>query len=368
MYHLVLLAGLHGLMITDPDGSYGSKDLFQPHPDNLPGNDTRAGKAKWKFLARQGDIIVLVNGENADPTPIEHAVMLEPTIQVAVAFGAGHERLGLLIIPSEKARAMSKEEVIRSIKPALERGNKLAADYAKISADDIIVKPVGTEYPQTAKMTLQRPVLNQIFADDIEAHYAAREAVDGSVALSDEDVHAAVRRIVEQQFKDSASSRAGLNGADTNHDEPRLDDADDFFALGMDSLQSSLVRRRLLREIPLPAEVKLATNVVFEYPTVKLLSEHILNLMKKKFSSDSSAARDRETVAKAMVQKYVDLVASADAPDPSASLSSAGEQNGHRGHVIVSELLIVDGSHHSRLTFLYRRFLRARRGTSARSS
>lgn len=338
MYHLVLLAGLDGLKVSDgPDGSYASKDLFQPHPDNLPGNDTRAGKAKWKFLARQGDIIVLVNGENADPTPIEHAVMLESTVQMAVAFGAGHERLGLLVIPSEKAAGMSKEELIRSIKPALERGNKLAADYAKISADDIIVKPVGTEYPQTAKMTLQRPVLNQLFADDIEAHYAARDTANGSVVLSDEEVRAAVRRVVEREFEDRASSaRVDGNGAKPEHSEPRLSDDDDFFALGMDSLQSSLVRSRLLREIALPADVNLATNVVFEYPTIKLLSEHILNLRQRKLDSDDSTARDPEAVAKAMVQKYVNLVTSADTLGPSASPCSTGEQNGHRGHVIVS--------------------------------
>lgn len=142
MYHLVALPGLPTLKISDrPDGSLGTKDLFRPHPDNLPGSDTRAGKAKWKFIARQGDIVVLVNGENADPTPIESTMMLDPHVQMAVAFGAGHERLGLLVIPTEKATGMSKEEVLKSIQPALERGNKLASDYAKISLDDIIVKP-----------------------------------------------------------------------------------------------------------------------------------------------------------------------------------------------------------------------------------
>lgn len=79
-------------------------------------------------MARQGDIIVLVNGENADPTPVEQAVMSEPIVQMTVAFGAGHERPGLLIIPSEKAEGMSPDEVIKSILPALARGNKLAAD------------------------------------------------------------------------------------------------------------------------------------------------------------------------------------------------------------------------------------------------
>lgn len=329
MYHLIFLPGLEGLKISDnPDGSYSSKDLFQPHPDNLPGTDVRPGKARWKFLARQGDIIVLVNGENADPTPIEHAVMLDPLVQMAAAFGAGHERPGLLLIPSEKARGLSDEELIRRVKPALDRGNKLAADYARISTEDIIVKPIGTEYPQTAKMTLQRPVLNKLFADDIEAHYASREVANGKTVLSDQEVRAVVRRVVEHEFKDRAASSQveGENG------QPALDDNDDFFALGMDSLQSSLVRRRLLREIPLPAAVNLATNVVFEYPTVELLSEHILQLRQQKPASNDTASRDPETLAQAMVEKYVKIVTA----EPSTSPSSAARQNGHHGHVIVS--------------------------------
>ncbi|CAN8103172.1 unnamed protein product [Discula destructiva] len=320
-------------MSDRPDGSYGSKDLFQPHPDNLPGNDTRAGKAKWKFIARQGDIIVLVNGENADPTPTENAVMLEPTVQMVVAFGAGHERPGLLVIPSEKAAGMSREEVIRSIQPALERANKLAADYAKISVDDIIVKPVGTEYPQTAKMTLQRPVLNALFAKDIEAHYAARERANPDVELSEDDVRAAVRRIVETEFKDRVGGACAVeDGEETVH----FDDDTDFFSLGMDSLQSSLVRRRLLQAIPLPAEVKLATNVVFEHPTVKLLSEHLESLRKQcEFGVNGSSitTRDPETISKAMVQKYSKMVTSS---LPSSSASLAATKNGSSGQVIVS--------------------------------
>lgn len=330
MYHLILLPGLSSLKISDgPDGSYASKDLFQPHPDNEPGNDTRAGKAKWKFLARQGDIIVLVNGENADPTPIEHAVMLEPNVQMAVAFGAGHERPGLLVIPSEKAAGMSKEEVIQSLQPALTRGNKLASDYAKISADDIIVKPVGTEYPQTAKMTLQRPVLNALFAKDIEEHYALRETANSDIELSDEDVRATVRRIVENEFKDRAAEKAGENGADAT----QFDDDTDFFTLGMDSLQSSLVRRRLLRDIPLPAEANLATNVVFEHPTVNLLSGHLQALRQGKPNVNGSTARDNEAIATAMVKKYSKLVTS---PPSTSSEAPAIAKNGTSGQVIVS--------------------------------
>lgn len=338
----MILPGLESLKLSDrPDGSYGTKDLFRPHPDNLPGNDTRSGVAKWKFVARQGDIIVLVNGENADPSPVEQAVMLDPHVQMTVAFGAGHERLGLLIIPSDKAKGLSKQNVIQRLMPALERGNKLAADYAKISPDDIIVKPVGTPYPQTAKMTLQRHVLNKIFADDIEAHYAMRGTanVDGK-QMSDDDIRAAVRRVVGQRLQDRHS---GPSTSDTNR-EPKvqghgLDDDADFFSQGMDSLQSSLVRRRLLHEISLPAGATLATNVVFEYPTVNLLSKHIQNIRQSKVFAHGPKSRDPESIAKAMVRKYTGLITSGITGEYSTTAACLGEKNGNPGHVIVSVLV-----------------------------
>lgn len=336
MYHLVVLPGYPDLQVSDrPDGSYGSKDIFRPHPDNLPGNDTRAGKAKWKFVARQGDIIVLVNGENADATPIEQSVVLSPYIQMAIAFGAGHERLGLLVIPTEKASGMSKQDLVKAITPDLERGNAMAADYAKISPDDIIVKPVGTPYPLTAKMTLQRPILHQLFSEDIEAHYAAREQADSSVSLSDDQVHDVVRRIVEEEFQKqiSVSSSAGLTDT-TNGDQGQIDETTDFFSLGMDSLQASHVRVRLLREIPFPKGTKLATNIVFDHPNLKLLSHHI-KAIRQKSDHNEPKTRDPETIAMAMVKKYVDLLKATDSRiagmNPEDEMSARDDS-----HVIVS--------------------------------
>lgn len=337
MYHLVILPGYPGLQISDrPDGSYGSKDIFRPHPDNLPGNDTRACKAKWKYVARQGDIIVLVNGENADATPIEQSVMLSPYVQMAIAFGAGHERLGLLVIPTEKAAGMSKQELIKQIAPDLERGNAMAADYAKISLEDIIVKPVGTPYPLTAKMTLQRPILHQLFSEDIEAHYAAREQADSSVSLSDDQVHDVVRRIVEEEFQKQVSVASAGQTDTTNGGQEQVDETTDFFSLGMDSLQASHVRVRLLREIPLPKGAKLATNVVFDHPNLKLLSDHI-KAIRQKSDQNESKARDPETIAMAMIKKYVDLVrASADRIDGTNAGNGISAHWSDLSHVIVS--------------------------------
>lgn len=339
MYHLVVLPGWRSLAVSDrPDGSYESKDLFRPHPDNLPGNDTRPGQARWKFVARQGDIVVLANGENADPSPIEQAVTLDPHVEMTIAFSAGHERLGLLVIPSEKAAGMSRDEVVQAILPSLAHGNSLVSDYAKISPDDIVVKPVGTPYPLTAKMTLQRQILTKLFADDIEALCAARGTANAKAITSDDEIYDVVKRAVLDQFRDEVlgPSAAEANGQFRIMAEGTIHDDADFFSLGMDSLKSSLVRRRLQREIMFPDGITLATNVVFEYPTVTLLSEHIKSLRQGEVDENGSLARDPEAIATAMVKKYSTWGTTASGQVDFVTAGSPRGKNGASGQVIVS--------------------------------
>lgn len=348
LYHLVVLSGWQNLKLSDrPDGSYGTQDLFRPHPENLPGGpDTRAGKARWKFVARQGDIVVLANGENADPSPIEQALMLDPHVQMAIAFSANHERLGLLLIPSEKADGLSEDQIVQAILPSLTHGNSLVSGYAKISPEDIIVKPVGTTYPQTAKMTLQRHILTKLFADDIEALCAARSVANAKTRLSDHEVYDIVKRAVEDQLQDKVlgSSAAEANGQSIPH-EQGIDDETDFFNLGMDSLRSSLVRRRFQREIPLPDGVTLATNVVFEYPTLKLLTEHIKSLRQGKMDKTGSLAPDPEGIATEMVKKYSSWGTVANGQGGLVTSAFSGEENGANGQVIVSDFHPQSSAH-----------------------
>lgn len=183
-------------------------------------------------------------------------------------------------------------------------------------------------------MTLQRPVLNKVFAEDIEAHYAAREVNTDAKVLSDSDVGDIVRKIVGRELQ-AVAEKASPQGTDGLAQEIRLElnDDDDFFSMGMDSLQSSLVRKRLLREISLPDGATLATNVVFEFPSVRLLSEHIINLRQKKTTTQR---RDLEAVSKAMLEKYAALVTDSGRRDSAVDVDGSADQNGCRGHVVVS--------------------------------
>lgn len=231
LHHLVVLPGLQTKRLTNrPDGAYGTNDLFKRHP-----TDPR----KWKFAARHDDIIVMLNGEKADPTPLEHAVGGSEYVHVAVVFGAGRSSLGMLVVPSTKATGLSREELEEKIAANLDLGNSRVPVYAKVSMDSVVLKEVGTQVPMTPKATVIRPQVLAQFASDIDEFYAERERAQNSLAkaIPDDLVHTVVRRLV--------CTTLGV----PEDGDGSMTDADDFFTLGMDSLLASHVRARLLREV-----------------------------------------------------------------------------------------------------------------------
>ncbi|KAL4438505.1 hypothetical protein ABPG77_000153 [Micractinium sp. CCAP 211/92] len=55
------------------------------------------------IAGRQKDTIVLANGENVEPQPLEDLLCTSPHIQFAVLLGSGKRALGALLVPSQEA-------------------------------------------------------------------------------------------------------------------------------------------------------------------------------------------------------------------------------------------------------------------------
>ncbi|OJD28642.1 male sterility protein [Diplodia corticola] len=285
LYHLVVLPGLKAKVLSDrPDGSYATKDLFRRHPE-LPNH--------WKFAARLDDIVVLVNGEKADPGPLETAVTKNPLVAAAVVFGAGRDALGMVVVASERAAGLSEAQIVERILPDLERGNEGVPAYARVAPEALVVKGAGTRFPSTDKATVIRSSFLKQFAGEIEEFYAKRERAKEDDAdeedldpLDDAGVRDLVRRTVRGELK------LGERGAD-------LTDESDFFALGMDSLQATNVRSRLLKRVSLGGR-GLATNVVFDHPTVELLATHLLKVR----AGQENEQQSTQDFAMRLLEKY----------------------------------------------------------------
>lgn len=254
LYELCVLNGWPSKVASNrPDGSYATKDLFEPHPE-IPG--------AWKYSSRLDDTIVLVNGEKAIPIATEQAVRQHGLVRDALIFGEGKSQLGMLVIASEAATGRSETEVIRAVWPTIESQNADQPGYAHLTQDMIRVLETGTSYPATDKGTIIRQAAYRAFAEDIEEVYRRLESTaGGNQVLSQSEL----RRFLRDEVLQLLSADEGSN----------MTDDTDLFSLGIDSLQSTRLRARLVQLLQFNGN-PVTQNIVFEFPSIAKLADALI--------------------------------------------------------------------------------------------
>ncbi|KAK4916127.1 hypothetical protein LTR66_017038, partial [Elasticomyces elasticus] len=249
LHELIVLEGWPSKVATNrDDDSYATKDLFEPHP-SIDG--------AWKYGGRLDDTIVLMNGEKAIPMALEMTVRRKGLVKDVVVAGTGKSSLIMLVIASQVAQDLGREDVIAGIWPSIDAENKNSPSYAQISRDSIVVLPSSTIYTQTDKGTLIRAAFYKQFSSVIGDIYTKLEVTSsGTMVLDEADLKVWLRAQI--------SDLSGLDMID-------ITDETDLFSLGMDSLQSSRLRSVLLKRLQLNRH-PLPQNVVFEQPSITKLA------------------------------------------------------------------------------------------------
>ncbi len=281
LFELVVMPGWPSKVATNrPDGGYATKDLFEAHPTI---------KGAWKYSSRLDDTIVLVNGEKVIPIPMEQAVRQSNLVRESLVFGAGKPQLGMIIIASEAAASTSPEELIAGVWPVVTAQNADAPAYAQITQEMVRVLPAETSYPVTDKGTIIRQAAYRAFKDDIEDIYQQLERRAAGTLMLPE---AELRSFLKDQILNVAAIE----------DQTSLQDDTDLFSLGVDSLQSTRLRAKILQTIQLNGNPVLP-NVVFEYPTVAKLARALIGIR----DGQAVAAQDVMSQMAELVAKYGDF-------------------------------------------------------------
>jgi carbohydrate kinase (thermoresistant glucokinase family) len=254
LYECTVLPGWPSKVASNrPDGSYATKDLFEPHPTI---------EKAWKYVARLDDTIVLVNGEKFNPVMMEGTIRSHKAVTETVVFGAARPYLGMLVVPSPATVGLSNEEIIDQVWPVIEEANRTAEAYARITRHMIRVLPHDCQFPRTDKGSIIRQAFYKQFAPEIEAAYDLAATAQGDLKAFDiPELEAFIRTIVIKSLPQAEG----------------IDRTADFFSLGLDSLQSILIRTDILKTVDI-GNNKLGQNVVFEYPSISSLSAHLHSL------------------------------------------------------------------------------------------
>ncbi|CAI6336212.1 unnamed protein product [Periconia digitata] len=255
------------------DGSYATKDLFEPHP-TIPG--------AWKYIARLDDTLVLVNGEKFNPVVMEGTIRSHKAVMETVVFGAGRPYLGVLVVPATPDA--SEEEVVNQIYPVIQELNRSSEAYARISRDMIKVLPLNCDFPRTDKGSIIRQAFYKTFRGVIDNAYDQAAISSGDLkSLSINELLDFIRDVLISLMPEAK---------DVSPD-------DDFFALGVDSLQSLQMRTEILKNISI-GDNQLGQNVVFENSSIRALSAYLYNLRTGQTATTTVIEDDMQD----LIQKY----------------------------------------------------------------
>ncbi|KAJ8082482.1 putative NRPS-like protein biosynthetic cluster [Marasmius tenuissimus] len=271
-----------------PDGSFATKDLFLRHSEYAD---------RYRYMGRLDDTLVHILGEKTNPVPMELCIRgNSPYVAEAIVFGAGKPSAGVLILPSDLAKeeGLSEEQLMERVWPVIELANSEAPSHSRILPEMVGFLPHGTKVPVATKMSILRPACYALFKDLIESIYERYE--HGSSDKSDTKIKIVSKESLENYLLENIKRTLGP----ANRKTSQLTKVDDLFAFGVDSLQATRVRNSAQKELELPEGVSLGQNVVYEYPSVQKLAEHIMSLGSE---GGSTAASHQEKMV-AMLEEH----------------------------------------------------------------
>ena len=282
------------------DGSYNTKDLFEPHP---------AIEGAWKYIARLDDTLTMVNGEKFNPVQMEGRIRSDPLVAETVIFGAGRPFLGLLVVPSPATEGLAPAEIADRLWPVVEAANQSVEAYARISPGMVTLLPHRCSYPRTDKGSIIRQAFYKDFAEQIQKAYDQADSASEDVRAMD----AGELKVFLREALSRSMSR-----------EVPVDDAADFFSFGVDSLQAIQLRSEILKNVDV-ANQPLGQNVAFDHPSVDRLAAYLISLREGKTGQKAAVEEEMQ----ALIEKY----------SQTQSISSIPLE---RGHSVVSKEIHQD--------------------------
>jgi acyl-CoA synthetase (AMP-forming)/AMP-acid ligase II/UDP-glucose 4-epimerase len=280
IFECVALDGLKSkntINSDNPPRSFRTRDLFVRHPKNPD---------FWRFVSRLDDRLTLTNGEKVLPIPIEGRIRQEGLVKEAVVFGDGKTLPGILIVKADSASELSDVDFLEQIWPAVEDANSRAESFSRIPKELVVVLPADVSYAKTDKGTFIRAQVYLRFKDLIEAAYARFEGGGddtGTIALPLPELET----YLLQKFRESLSIE--------------LSATDDFFALGIDSLQCMKMWSLMKKELNLGGrQSQLGQNVLYETGNVQALASYVDGLRTGKIED----VKDTHQVMRELISKH----------------------------------------------------------------
>ncbi|KAI5999974.1 putative aminoadipate reductase [Pisolithus albus] len=290
----VLSSETHQVSVENlPDvKGYATSDVFAKHPtiDGL-----------YKVVGRVDDVLVLSSGEKTVPAPMESVIGTSRYLSGVCMFGRGRSQVGILVEPKpEYAIDVSDVKQVAEFRnliwPVVEEANKDAPNFSRLFKEMILVASRDKPMLRAGKGTVTKKATLSLYEAEIDALY---ESVEAS-ATAGIDVP-----LPPEWTIPNVVDWLVVHATAVNSDEPVDPDAD-LFEQGFDSLSATFLRNRIngsLKASPdqneREAVSRIGQNIVFSYPTLRVLAGQLVNIVTRKADTVDPMAEIEH-----MVEKY----------------------------------------------------------------
>jgi nucleoside-diphosphate-sugar epimerase len=220
-----------------------------------------------KVHGRTDDVIVLATGEKVSPQALESSLTTLAHVKTAVTFGERRNEVGVLI---ELQDDSAGQDTVEKLWAEIDAINQTLDHHARVpSKEAILIKPSEKTIPLSDKGSVMRNEVGEIFGPEIEAIYQRLSQRAPALDLTGKNLEDRIREVVQECLQDRVGSTLGN---------------EDFFELGMDSLEVTRVSRRLGTRVEL----------IYQNPTVAKLA----SAMRYPVTSIDRTTRMRETLSR----------------------------------------------------------------------
>ncbi|KAF2651929.1 acetyl-CoA synthetase-like protein [Lophiostoma macrostomum CBS 122681] len=272
---------------------YPTKDLFRKHP---------AKPGLWQYSGRRDDIIVLSNGEKFNPVPLELMVQGHPRVTSALVFVMGKTQSALLVEVESSLRVDEKDNFVESLWPIIKDANQLLPSQGRIMRDMIILSNPEKPFARAGKGSVIRKMTYQLYQKEIDDIYTAMDVASSDAALTDD-------RAISHAFTiEQVTATVHDIVVETVSDAIELDPEDNLFSIGLDSLKSTHLLKRLKDFADWASGRKdtswLNVRIVYQHPSIKELATLLYGFISTGKILDTASRQSRRVKMQALVDKY----------------------------------------------------------------
>jgi hypothetical protein len=263
---------LHGIFDTFPElDQYRTRDLY-----------SQLGHGWWQYKGRADDLIVLSNGEKVNPIPLENIIQSHPKIRAALVVGEYQFSPSSLVELEAKDMPRTSEErrqVLDNIWPIVQEANKIAPAFSKVPKALILLAPPEKPFCRAGKGTVQRQNTVKEYSQELDELFSSQEATLLTERLS-------LATPVTPRVVKIFTREIYLQVLQMNDVKTALDDFENVFEKGMDSLGVTIIVQRLraaLKTCKADIDLKVINSrLVYAAPSINQVSDAINALLKCK--------------------------------------------------------------------------------------